>query len=109
MAVLKKGASLPATSHPMDIPEWEGAVLIRAMSVADLREFQKQSKDDELAAASFAILKSVYDADGQPFFDDIAAVEQLEMGIFRRLSEAVGKLINPDPKAIAKNSEASLN
>ena len=84
-------------------------MLIRAMSVADLREFQKQSKDDELTAASFAILKSVYDDEGNAFFDNIAAVEQLEMGIFRRLSEAVGKTINPDYKEIAKNSEASLN
>jgi hypothetical protein len=94
----------------IDIPEWGGRVICRALSAGEYMAMMKclaadPAKDDPNTIVYHLIVRSVFNEQGDRLFnDDDAAFVRDQMGtaIVQQLTTAVTKFL-PDREAAAKN------
>jgi hypothetical protein len=107
MALLTKAAILAAglKTERVAVPEWDGDVIVRELSVADreaLEEIYLSKKPDALAKArAFVFSRCVVGEDGAELFsaDDVARLEASSGRAANRVGDAALRLSGMVPEA----------
>lgn len=85
-------ANRPAALEPLEVPEWNGTVYIRAMTAAEFKVWQDAAKDlsGEAVAVSL-IIAAVADESGKPLFTaaDVPALLEMPNAVIQRIYFAV--------------------
>lgn len=85
---------------------------IRKPTVADVQRISERSKKmDDMRGSAFAIIDFVVDAEGAQVFTpaDVDGILQIEVDIFKALSNAVTETMGKISERAPKKSEATLS
>ncbi len=103
--ILSKASPRPRKTTTLEIEEWGGSVTIRALPAGcALTDGTTREKSVE------AVLRCVLGEDGMPFFQNAAEIEDIDVGVFTKITNAIAEISgNKTAEEVLKNSTASVN
>jgi len=103
-----RAASRQLKTKVVDVPELGGAVTVRSLKAGEAMELFERSQAGDKDAPLLYVLAAVVDENGQPMFDTLDEVKEMNMDTANKLGLEIAALFKSStPEDAKKNSEVT--